>query len=118
MVNTDEIELRPLVRSDLQAFWQWVSDEEVAQYVNWDRYASLADAEKFLVEVVEHHLWFMAIVYRGEVAGSITLNKKSGYRSCVAELGYVLARVYWGQKIAYSCCGVGRCAGIYRPRYR
>ncbi len=57
------------------------------------------EAEKFLKETAEHHLWFKAICIDGVPLGSITLTQGKGAESCKAELGYVLAREYWGKGI-------------------
>jgi len=91
------ITLRPLTSSDLDAFMVWATDPEVTQHLRWETYSSRAAAEEFFETVVKKHPWFQAIVVDSEVIGSMTLEKKSGDFRCVAELGYVSAKKYWGR---------------------
>jgi RimJ/RimL family protein N-acetyltransferase len=65
----------------------------------WNSYTSRSDAELFFTNVVEKHPWFKAIYLGEKVIGSITLDKGKGAHSCKAELGYVIARKYWGKGI-------------------
>lgn len=91
-----DISLRPLTAADLDPFMIWASDPEVTRHLRWEAYSSRAAAEEFFETVVKKHSWFQAIVIDSEVIGSITLEKKSGDFRCVAELGYVSAKKYWG----------------------
>ena len=50
--------------------------------------------------MVAKHPWFKAICLGKKVIGSITLDKGKGAHSCKAELGYVIARQYWGNGLA------------------
>jgi [ribosomal protein S5]-alanine N-acetyltransferase len=96
----DEIAFRKLTSEDLHYFYAWASDREVAKTMTWEAYTSINEAEKFLKDVVENHPWFKAIYLDGIPIGSITLNQGKGYSSCRAELGFVLAKKYWGKGIA------------------
>lgn len=98
MQNT--LQLRHLTRHDLEHFYTWASDPEVAKTMTWEAYTSQAAAEKFLCEVAENHPWFKAICINDIPVGSITLTQGKGASSCRAELGYVLAKPYWGKGIA------------------
>lgn len=91
-----KIILRPLTVADLDAFMVWATDPEVTRHLRWEPYSSYEDAKIFFKNVVEKHPWFQAIVIDGEVIGSMTLEQKSGDFRCVAELGYVSAKKYWG----------------------
>lgn len=93
----EKIILRPLAVADLDAFMVWATDPEVTRHLRWEPYSSAKEAEEFFEIVVKKHSWFQAIVVDGEVIGSMTLEKKSGDFRCVAELGYVSAKKYWGR---------------------
>lgn len=93
------VSLRKLTRHDIEHFYTWASDPEVARSMTWEAYTSLDEAEKFLIEVVENHPWFKAICVDGIPVGSITLSQGKGCSSCKAELGYVLSKAYWGKGI-------------------
>ena len=90
--------LRNLTRHDLTYFYTWASDPDVAKTMTWNAYTSIIDAEKFLCEVAEKYPWFKAICINGIPVGSITLTKTKNEDTL--ELGYVIAKVYWGQGIA------------------
>ncbi len=84
----------------LDYFYVWASDPFVAKNMTWEPYSSREEAERFLREVAENHPWFKAICLDGAPVGSITITQGKGNFSCKAEIGYVLARPYWGQGIA------------------
>jgi len=94
------IELRKFQESDLDAFYVWASDPEVTKTMTWEAYTSKPEALKFLKEVVLSHNWFMAICVNGVPVGSITLTQGKGSSFCKAELGYVIAKKFWGKGIA------------------
>jgi len=94
------VTLRNLSSTDTEYFYVWASDPEVAKSMTWDAYSSLNEAKRFLTEVVEKHPWFKAICLDGVPIGSITLSPGKGGAVCRAELGYVLAKAYWGNGIA------------------
>lgn len=96
----ERITLKALTSEDLEAFWKWAGDPEVAKTMTWEAYTSSLAAEKFLKEVAEGHLWFKAICLDGFPVGSITLTRGQASFSCKAELGFVLAKEHWGKGIA------------------
>lgn len=96
----NSIALRPLTSSDAEAFFAWAGDREVTQSLFWDAHESIEAAKSFLNSVVEPHPWFMAIVYDGHPVGAITLDQGKARSEKRAELGYVLAKKYWGKGIA------------------
>jgi ribosomal-protein-alanine N-acetyltransferase len=92
--------LKTFTSTDIDDFMEWAADDEVTKYMMWNSYASRSDAENFFTNVVEKHPWFKAICFGEKVIGSITLDKGRGAHSCKAELGYVIARKYWGKGFA------------------
>lgn len=93
------VELRPLVSTDAEAFFCWAGDCEVTHSLFWDAHPSLEAASIFLKNVAEKHPWFMAILYGGIPVGAITLDQGKARAEKRAELGYVLAKKYWGRGI-------------------
>lgn len=91
-----QIILKTLTSTDIDDFMEWATDDEVTKHMMWNSYTSRHEAESFLTNVVEKHLWFKAICLGKKVIGSITLDKGKGAHSCKAELGYVIAKKYWG----------------------
>lgn len=96
---TEKVSLRQLTSEDLDHFYKWASDPDVAKSMTWEAYTSRAEATTFLKEVVENHPQFKAICVDGIPVGSITLTQGKNNSSCKAELGYVLAKEYWGKGI-------------------
>lgn len=90
------VNLKTFTSKDISDFMEWGTDDEVTKYMMWNSYTSSSEAEFFFTNVVEKHPWFKAICLGEKVIGSITLDKSKGAHSCKAELGYVLARKYWG----------------------
>jgi RimJ/RimL family protein N-acetyltransferase len=92
--------LKPFTSSDIDDFMEWATDDEVTRYMMWNSYVSRNEAEFFFANVIEKHPWFKAICLDGKVIGSITLDKGKGAHNHSAELGYVIARKYWGRGLA------------------
>lgn len=92
-----KITLRTLTSTDINDFMVWATDDEVTKNMMWNSYTNRSEAEAFFKDVVDKHPWFKAICFDGKVIGSITLDKGKGTHSCKAELGYVIARKFWGK---------------------
>jgi RimJ/RimL family protein N-acetyltransferase len=98
--SQDTVTLKKFTSSNISDFMEWATDAEVTKYMMWNTYNSIHEAEVFFANVVADHPWFKAICFEGKVIGSITLDKGKGNHSCKAELGYVIARKYWGKGVA------------------
>jgi len=94
------ITLRPLKSNDAEYFMTWGGDPLVTHSLFWDHYTDVEVARKFLKEIAEAHPWFMAICLDGTPIGAITLDQGKFRASKRAELGYVLAKKYWGKGFA------------------
>ena len=95
-----QITLRPLTENDVDAFMKWGSDPEVTQSLFWDHYTSREQAYETLKKITSKHPWYKAICLEGTPIGAITLDRGTGRAEKRAELGYVLAKEYWGQGYA------------------
>lgn len=107
-----KISLRPLKSSDIDAFLTWATDEEVVKSLTWNAYTDRESAIKFLREVVENHPFFMAICLDNVVIGSITLESKKDKKETYRELGYVLAKKYWGKGFMTSAVNLATECGF------
>ncbi len=107
-----KITLKAFSLADIDAFMEWATDNEVTKYMMWNSYNSRSEAEAFFTSVVEKHLWFKSICLGEKVIGSITLDKGKGIHSCKAELGYVVARKYWGNGLATQAIKLAIEAGF------
>jgi RimJ/RimL family protein N-acetyltransferase len=104
--HVQNITLKPFTSADIDDFMKWATDDEVTKYMMWDTYHSRNEAILFFTNIVEKHPWFKSICLDGKVIGSITLDKGKGAHSCKAELGYVIARSYWGNGFATNAIQV------------
>jgi len=90
------IALRPLTSQHLSDFMKWAKDDEVTKTLTWNSYTDPEAAFSFLKNVAEKHSWLKAIYLDETVIGSISLEKKVLFGEEVVEVGYVIARDYWG----------------------
>lgn len=105
---TDRLILRPWTWDDLGDFHAYASVDGVGQMAGWNPHKSVDETRQILTKFMEHGNVF-AIEHREDrrVIGSLGLHKPrfeslSGgenpyayLRTC--EIGYVLAKPYWGQ---------------------
>ncbi|CAN4097674.1 unnamed protein product [Withania somnifera] len=95
-----EITLRQIELSDVDDFMEWAADEKVSQFCTWDTYTSKDQALNYIKNIAIPHPWLRVIFIKNRAIGAITVTPNSGcFDSCRAELGYVLARKYWGKGI-------------------
>ncbi len=107
-IKTERLILRRFQYSDAEPmFLNWASDEEVTKYVTWDKHQSV-DTTKQLID-----LWIkeyddpktvrFAVVLKSnnELIGGIDVVRMNNN---VPEIGYVLARKYWGQGYMSEAC--------------
>ena len=104
-LETTRLTLRPWAEADAPALYRWASDPEVGPRAGWEPHASVEESAKIIREVLAVPKSY-AIVVRGrepedEPIGAIGL--KFGAASELArdtreaELGYWLARPFWGR---------------------
>ncbi|KAL2229924.1 uncharacterized protein LOC105171328 [Sesamum indicum] len=94
------ITLRPIALPDVDDFMVWATDDRVTKFCLWDTYTSKEQAVDYIKNQAIPHPWLRAICIGDRVIGTITVDPCSGFGSCRAELGYVLAHKHWGKGIA------------------
>jgi RimJ/RimL family protein N-acetyltransferase len=103
-IETPRLILRELLEEDADAVFRIFSDPEVMKYYDIDVFASIEQAQalierqKHRFEQKERFRWGIALKVNDTIIGT------GGYVAwnrmwCNAELGYDLARLYWGQGI-------------------
>ena len=107
-----KLSLKTFTSANVSDFMEWATDNEVTKHLMWNCYSSTSEAEVFFTNVVEKHPWFKAICLGEKVIGSITLDKGKGVHSCKAELGYVIARKYWGKGFATTAIHIAVQTGF------
>lgn len=101
VLDGGRIELRPLLARDAEDMFAFVSDPEVTHYLPWEPAISVDSVRPFLIEQMGRRR-------RGESVGFSIFWKENGkmigstdlmdlkVNKGQAELGYLLARPYWG----------------------
>ncbi|XP_016464107.1 uncharacterized protein LOC107787103 [Nicotiana tabacum] len=96
---TELITLRKIELSDVDDFMEWATDEKVSHFCIWDTYTSKDQVLDYIKNSAIPHPWLKVICIRNKAIGAISMTPNSGFDSCRAELGYVLAYKYWGKGI-------------------
>lgn len=100
-LETPRLLLRPWEDADLQDFYEYASVDGVGQMAGWAPHKSIEESKNILKLFIEGKKTF-AIVDRKtkKVIGSIGLEERDAPGDIPGqgrELGYVLAKPYWGQ---------------------
>ncbi len=103
-LSTARTRLRRVRWEDADALFAYGSDPEVSRFVGWDTYQSLSDAEAYISTTLEkyerEHLADWGIEHRRDRIFIGTV----GFlwwetNEAAAEIGYVMAKPYWGKGI-------------------
>lgn len=101
-IETERLLLRSMSVDDAEGMFAYASDPEVTRYVVWETHGTVDDSRAFLELTVSAY-------QSGEPAGWGIVHKKDGKfvgtcgvvswspEHARAEIGYVLARSYWGR---------------------
>lgn len=104
ILETDRLILRPWKETDVEDFYEYASVEGVGEMAGWKHHESLAVSENILQSFISEKNVF-ALVYKenNKVIGSLGLhnswaNNEPEYKDLKQkEIGYVLAKGYWGK---------------------
>ncbi|KAG7568681.1 GNAT domain [Arabidopsis thaliana x Arabidopsis arenosa] len=92
------ISLRPMTLSDVDDYMVWATDPKVARFCTWEPCTSRDEAIKYITDRVLTHPWLRAICLEDDrPIGYILIMAVDNIRK---EIGYVLARKYWGKGFA------------------
>ncbi len=102
MLTTARTRLRKIRLEDADDLYAYGRDPEVSRFVGWDTHRSIADAELFIEASLDKYErgdvadWGIEHGANGSFIGTV------GYlwwetHEAAAEIGYVLAKPYWGQ---------------------
>ncbi|MCL4271154.1 MAG: GNAT family N-acetyltransferase [Anaerolineales bacterium] len=105
LLSTSRLLLRDLRPTDLDDLYEYASDPEIDRYTPWDRYQSLDDACEdlggYIARYEQGHFRAWGIEHRADkkLIGITNFGfiSKEDRR---AEMGYTIARKYWGQGLA------------------
>lgn len=99
-LDTDRLVLRPPNETDAAAIFDaYAQDPEVTRYLMWPPHRQLADAQAYVEKcragwrTAKEFTWMLTRRGDGQVLGAIAI-RPDGFK---ANIGYVLARPFWGQ---------------------
>lgn len=102
-IETERLVLRPPRPSDAPAIFNgYAQDPEATRYLVWRPHRDVRETERFLAECVAcwetgaEFPWAITLKASGELIGMLGLRA----REFKADVGYVLARRFWGQGLA------------------
>lgn len=98
---TERLELRRPTLDDAQAaFDTYTSDESITTYLTWTAHTAVAQTREFFQQTIDawdlrmgHRVWLLEHKHDGQLLGALGC---SVYRHRV-EVGFALARRFWGQ---------------------
>ena len=103
-LTTERLYLRPFETTDLDEFYAYASVEGVGEMAGWPHHTDIELTKKILQEFIDKQEVF-AIVFKAtqQVIGSLGIHRSWANEDPdledlnVKEIGYVLAKPYWGQ---------------------
>ena len=99
IIRTERLLLRPLVQSDAEDVFEWVSDPVVNRYLPYSLYKNIPQVEAWIASLKdEENVFAFCLKDTGKVIGSgdVSQNRTdSAYGLC-----YNLNRAYWGKGYA------------------
>ncbi len=105
VIETERLILRPLNAGDAKAVYEgWASDQEAARFMRWNLHQNVEESKEWLVseEAVEMgedvYNWGYILKENQRLIGSGGLFYSQQHQ--MYEIGYVLARDYWGIGLA------------------
>ena len=107
VINTDRLTIRPFAETDLNDFNAYASVPGVGECAGWPHHKSLEESKKILTTFLENKSNF-ALFHKEDdkVIGSLGLHagwtsRNEKYKHLKAkEIGYVIAKDYWGIGLA------------------
>jgi len=101
-LQTPRLILRKITIEDAEYIFAYASDPQVTRYTLWDHHQSIKDTYEYLNNIAfkmyrsgKGMKWGIVEKESGKLIGTCSLHTEAIYRR--AELGYVIAREYWGQ---------------------
>jgi [ribosomal protein S5]-alanine N-acetyltransferase len=100
-LETERLRLRKVTPADVDAIFAYGSDPAVSEFTTWNTHQSIDDTQQFLNIILSlyenHQAVFWGIEHKEHKQLIGTINYVSwNQKDYVGEIGYVVARPYWG----------------------
>lgn len=106
--------LRPVELEDAEATFAFVSDPDVTQFLPWEPAPSVETVSAFLDQQRDRRrkgdslAFSIVLLETGAVIGSTDLMQLRSVAPPTAELGYILAKAYWGKGLMTEAAALSR----------
>ncbi len=100
LLSTEHLLLRPLMLSDLDAFYQYARKPHIGPSAGWKPHASLDESLSILKMMIqEEEVWGITLKHNPLLIGTIGLHVRNLDNALLnqKEIGYVLDDTYWGK---------------------
>ena len=97
MNPSNSLTLRPFKLSDADDILEYVSDDQVTKFLFMETITTKDEALAYITNECMPLPWHMSICINDRPIGDVASFNHEGHK---AEIGYCLARKYWGQGIA------------------
>ena len=104
-IETERLILRRIERKDLNDVFEYSSDPEVSKYLLWSPHKDIGYTSQYLKLIdksyrkLNFYDWAVTLKSNGKMIGTCGFTMFDIPNNC-AEIGYVISKKYWGQKIA------------------
>jgi len=104
MLETERLLLRKITVEDAEAMFVYGSDPEVSTYVTWYKHQTMTDTKEFIDFILDQYEagriapWGIECKDTGRLIGTIDFVSWNTHHQ-FAEIGYVIAREYWGKGV-------------------
>lgn len=99
-VDPSAVSLRPFRISDADDFLSFAGDDQVTRFMRWNTLASREEALATIRDVCMPHPWRRAVCVGDRCVGFVSIWPGSGDDRCRADIGYGVAREWWGKGVA------------------
>jgi len=103
-LETERLVLRKLTMGDVEDIFAYASDAEVTRYLMWEPHATLYDSRVFVTSALARYQCLSPAPWGIELKETRRIIGTCDFISWIwpharAEIGYALARAYWGRGI-------------------
>lgn len=104
VIETERLLLRKITFDDAEDIYEYTSDQIVSKYVTWDRHGTIMDTKGFIHFVNQQYAlqklapWGIELKENGKLIGTVDFVSWQP-KHFTAEIGYAIARRYWGKGI-------------------
>lgn len=105
VLETDRLLLKKILPENAEDMYEYSSDSEVTKYLTWSCHSSVKETERYIKLLQRKYTqgvftdWGLIHKESGKFIGTCGFTSFD-YQNNTAEIGYVLARPYWGMGLA------------------